>query len=268
LPKSPWWLLASPTWFGAYLELAAGRIGPLEIVPALTAAIAFVVLARQLGGRLSLEYAERLAAMTTASAGAATRARARTLRRTLNLEQNPEPRTPEPGTREARAIALLVRSQFRNDQKFRLGVLGILPMTFLYLLTSVREHAVSDPFVQGGRFSLVALAIMMFPSTLNMHLTGSDAFRASWIFSSPADRMRLIRAAKNVLVAYFLVPYLLLVTAVYAYLAGNLLHVVVHFALLGLLSHLVLQGVVLAEPTYHSRGPSARGITRERCSGS
>ena len=34
---------------------------------------------------------------------------------------------------EARAVALLVRSQFRNDIKFRMGVLTILPLTLVYL---------------------------------------------------------------------------------------------------------------------------------------
>jgi hypothetical protein len=47
----------------------------------------------------------------------------------------------------------------------------------------------------------------MFPSMLKLSLTRSDAFRASWIyFACPADRARVIRATRDVLLLYFLLP--------------------------------------------------------------
>lgn len=71
---------------------------------------------------------------------------------------------------------------------FRLGVLSILPVTILYVLKSARDGTIGDPFLpyagsQREGFSLVVMAVMMFPSILKMHLTHSDAYRASWILA-------------------------------------------------------------------------------------
>ena len=250
LTKSLWLLLFPATWFGAYLELAAGRAGPLEMLPALASVVAFVGLVRGLGGRLSLEYSERLGALTTAAAEP---------KRTVAA---PEARGSWFGAGEARAVALLVRRQFDNDQRFRMGVLGMLPMTLIYLFIGLRDGTVHDPFLPASRGgpSPVTMVLIMFPSLLKLHLTRSEAFRASWIFfSSPADRMKIVRASKDVLVGFFLVPYLLFLVAVYTYMVGNLWHVVVHLALQGLLGHFVLQVAMLIDPALPFSRPVRKG---------
>ena len=252
LTKSPWLLLYPGTWFGSYLELASGKIGPLEIAPALASVVALAAMATGLRGRLSLDYSERLGAMTTAAAPVKAPSRAR----------------PGGGiwfrAGEARAVALLVRSQFRNDQRFRMGVLAILPMTLIYLLSGLNRGAIHDPFVSAARgndnFSGVTMAIMMFPSLLKMHLTRSESFRASWIFfASPADRMQIVRSSMRVLVAFFLLPYLVFVTAVYTYFVGHVFHVAVHVALQGLLSLVVLQMAMLIDPSLPFSRPMQKG---------
>lgn len=91
----------------------------------------------------------------------------------------------------------------------------------------------------------------------------SDAYRASWIFfATPADRTRLVRAASTVLVATFLVPYLIAVAAVLMFFSESPLHVLIHLLLIGLLSHLVLQVVTLLEPEL----PFSRPMTKVRSS--
>jgi hypothetical protein len=161
---------------------------------------------------------------------------------------------------EGRAVALLVRSQFRNDQKFRMGVLAIMPMTLLYIIMGVRDHSIGDPFVATSKFSLVTVAVLMFPSMLKMHLARSDSFRASWVFfACPSDRMQIIRSSKNVLVALFLVPYLVFVVALFTYVAGHPVHVLVHVALLGAISHLVLQAALLIDPELPFSRPIQKG---------
>ena len=250
LTKSPWLLLYPATWFGSYLELAAGKTGPLEILPAAASVAALAALAAGLGGRLSLEYSARLGALTTA---------ARPPRRAGA--------SAERGgwwfvTGEARAVALLVRSQFANDQRFRMGVLGILPMTVIYLFIGLRDGTVRDPFLAAARGgpSPVTMVLIMFPSLLKLHLTRSEAFRASWIFfASPADRVKIVRACKDVLVAFFLAPYVALLVAIYTYMVGNLWHVVVHLALQGLLGYLVLQVAMLIDPALPFSKPARKG---------
>ena len=251
LPATPWLLLFPGTWFAAYLEIAAGRTGPMQVIPAAASVAALAALVSGLGGRLSLDYSERLGAMMSAGV-----ARGRTPRSGLRREMG----VWLFRAGEARAVALLVRSQFRNDLRFRMGVLSILPLTLMYVYMGVRDGAVGDPFVSHQGFSPVTIAVMMFPSMLKMHLTRSDSFRASWIFfSCPSDRMKIVRASKNVLAAFFLVPYLIFLLAIFTYVAGNLLHVMVHILVLGLLSHLALQTTVLIDPELPFSRPAAKG---------
>jgi hypothetical protein len=247
LTKSPWMLLGPPTWFASYLEIAEGRAGLMELLPAAASIVVFAWLAAGLSGRLSLDYAARLGAMSTATVRAGP-ARTRLLDRMLFSGG------------EARAVALLVRSQFRNDQKFRLGVLGILPLTLVYVFMGWRNGGIGDPFVANHNASPVTFAVLMFPTMLKVQLTRSDSFRASWVFfACPTDRMRVVRSSKNVLVALFLVPYLLFLFALFAYISGQPLHALVHVALLGVVSHLLLQTAVLLDPELPFSRPTEKG---------
>jgi hypothetical protein len=246
-----WWLLAlPPAWFASYLEIAAGRAGLFEISAAALSLAALAAMLAGLGGRLSLEYSERLGALLSASdstrAGRRGPARAGWWFR----------------SGEGRSMAILIRSQFRNDQRFRLTVLGILPLTLIYLMMGVQQGTVVDPFerAEEGGPSLVVIAVLLFPSMLRVSIAHSDAFRASWIFfASPANRIALVRAAKNVLVAFFLLPYLAFVTVVYLFIVPRVTHVVVHMLLLGLLSHLALLMGFLVNPELPFAKPPSKG---------
>jgi hypothetical protein len=252
LPKSAWMALVPPAWFASYLDVASGSATPLEFVIAAVSIVALAALVSGLSGRLSIDYSDRLAAIAASSQKVrATRA------------------DSGPGwwfrAGEARAVSVLVRAQFRNDQRFRLGVLSILPMTLIYLFVGLRDGSLQDPFVEGHRgtpFSLVTVAVLMFPAILKQALTYSEQFRASWIFfACPSDRLHIIRSAKNVVVAYFLAPYLLFVSALYVYFIGvaSIGHIAVHMLLLGLISHLVLQAYVLLDPELPFSRPTQVG---------
>jgi hypothetical protein len=254
LPKSPLVLMLPPTWFASYLELAAGRTSAVEIVPALVSLVAFAALTTALGGRLSLEYADRLAALTTVSAPAV---RSRRRQPAFFFTRD-----------EARAAALLIRSQFRNDLKFRMGVLTILPLTIVYLLMGVHDGGIGDPFEgteTGQGMSLVTMAVFMFPTMLKINLVRSDSYRASWIFfATPADRAHVVRASKDILVVMFLLPYLAVVGGLLAYFTTNLLHLAVHLLVITLTSHLVLQVVTFVEPELPFSKPLVKGATSSK----
>jgi hypothetical protein len=255
LPTSPLILLYPGTWFGSYLEFASGRTSTDAIVCAAASIVAVVLMASRLGGRLSLQYSEALGAMTVAARARAASAAEKRSRRGFWFT-----------TGEARAVALLVRGQFRHDHRFRMGVLGLLPFTLLYMVLGVRHGAVADPFTATRNMQAwpLTMAVLASPAMLRMLLTRSDAFRASWIFfTCPSDRMRIARSSKDVLVAFFLIPYLLLVSAIYAYVVGNLVHVLVHVAFLGLLAHLVLQIALLLDPAL----PFSRPMQQTRVTG-
>ncbi len=226
-------------------------------MPAAVSVVALVGLAVLIGGRLSLDYADRLGAI--ASATAAPQAQKATRgRKSLWFTSG-----------ESRAIAMLIRKQFANDMKFRMSVLAILPLTIIYLIMGIsRTGTIADPFRGGDPargLGMVTLAMMMFPAMLKMNLGRSDAFRASWIFfASPSDRVRLIRAAKDVLVTTFLLPYIVCVAIVVSFFTENVPHLLIHLALIGIISHLVLQVITLIDPELPFSKPMAKSRTSTR----
>ena len=256
LPKTPATMLMPPTWFASYLEIAAGRASTLELIAAAGSVAALIGLALTLGGRLSLDYAERLSAIAVST-------------RTAPAKPSRSGRGWLFTNGEARAVSLLIRSQFKNDMKFRMGVLAIAPLTILYLIMGISERGtIGDPFIpdkaaQGLR--MVTLAMLMFPAMLKMNLGRSDAFRASWIFfACPIDRTLMVRAAKNVLVVGFLLPYLLMVGVVLSFYTTNVAHLIVHLTVVALLSHLALQGISFLDPELPFSKPMQKGRASTR----
>jgi hypothetical protein len=249
LDKTRWMLLYPGTWFASYLELAAGRHSAMEMLPALASVALLGILAVGLRGRLSLDYAEQLGRMAAATQPAA-KSRAPSSRARFWFREG-----------EARAMAILVRAQFKNDLRFRMGVLAVLPMTIVYLFAGVASPRQTASRT-AGNLSFVTMAVLLFPAMLKMNLTRSDAFRASWIFfASPADRTRLIRSSKNVLVAFFLVPYLLFVGVTLTLFRYDVQLVALYVLLAGLFSHLVLLMVSFLEPELPFSKPAQKGRT-------
>jgi ABC-2 type transport system permease protein len=251
LPDSAFIYLYPSTWFASYLPLASAETARSALLPVAVSLVAVGLLAATLAGRLSLQYAQHLGALTAATAARAPSASRR--RRPVWFKAG-----------EERAVALLVRAQFRNDQKFRMGVLGILPLTVLYLFISLRHGPLPDPFGldwrRAGDVMLISLAILAFPTTLRQTFSRSDSYKAAWIyFTAPVERSRVVRATKNVLVAFFLLPYLSFVTVVLVYFTGHPIHVLVHMAFLGLLSHLFLQTITFIDPALPFSQPLQKG---------
>jgi hypothetical protein len=233
------WLWANPAaWFAAWIPVIAGTAGRTEVLAAagaLTITVACVPLA---AGRLSLDYSRRLGEMAATSESTPGR---RSFAWTL------------PGFRrhEGRAVTVLVRAQFRYDQRFRLAILAVLPMLFFYLLLGLDRGALADPFDPGRSRGGVPIymAVVFMPMTLHGALHMTESWRAAWIFfATPASASRLVIAAKNYAAVYFLGGYLALLAAVWSYFYDRVWHAVVHAAAIGMLAHLLLQGAVMISP--------------------
>lgn len=250
LQRTPWLFVHPATWFASYLDLATGRHGLAEIGLTLLSIAVLGLLVRSASGRLSLDYAERLGALLATSAPVKPSSAAR--RRGFWFNRD-----------EARAVSLLIRAQFKHDQKFRLGVLGIVPLTIFYLYSGIREGAIRDPFETQpdmAQDAIVYLAVLLFPTIIQVYLTRSDAYRASWVFyTCPADTPRLVLSMKWFVMASFVLPYLGLMAAIFLYRFGNPLHVVVHVLVLGLFSHLFLQMTVFIDPNLPFSKPMQKG---------
>jgi hypothetical protein len=236
--QAPWLWAMPSTWFAAFVAVAGGHAPAAAWLASAAAVVLCAACVPLAAGRLSLDYARRIGEMSAVGEPPSRR------RRTLPL--------PGFSSGEARAVALLVRGQFRFDQRFRMGVLGILPLTGFYLLLGMNEGALEDPFLatshHGGPG--VFFAIVFIPMTLHAALTVSESWRAAWIFfASPASHARIVVAAKNFISVYFLGAYLLVLAAFWSYFFTRVWHAVIHALFAGLLAHLLLQLMVMVKPT-------------------
>ena len=245
-------MLALPsTWFANILPLAGGRWSATGAVAVLTAFASTAALFHLVGRRLSLSYAAKLGVILTSSKPG----RSRVPGRGFVTRWFPG---------ELRVVSTLVRAQFRNDMNFRLGVLSILPITLLYILVSLDDGGLSDPFVQLGfrarGLGMIHFAVLGMPLVLMEHLFRSESYRASWVFfATPVDRARLIGNVGHTVTIFFLLPYLAMLAGVFVWAFGDLWHAVIHTVVLGLIAHLAIQARLLAAPRVPFSQPVKKG---------
>ncbi len=151
-------------------------------------------------------------------------------------------------------------AQFRTDQKFRLGVLGILPLTVIYLLAGIQRRRTGRRSCEREPL-LVYYAVLFFPVMLRQFLVYSESWRASWIFhAAPMPFDEIVVALKNTVVSHFLVPYLLLVMLLLGWLYPRPpLELLMHGLVIGLLSHALLTADLLVNPSLPFSQPTRQG---------
>ena len=245
-------LFALPAaWFASALPLVNGEWSVTGVLAVITAAGSTACLFYIVGGRLSLSYAERMGALLTTSASDRSKASPRrSARRRFPVE--------------VRAVATLLKGNFRHDRNFRMTVLGIAPMTLLYVYLSLREGSLPDPFVElgfgAGRLWTIHFVAIGGPQMLLESVFRSDSFRAGWIFfASPVDRARLVTGAGHCIALFVLVPYLTILGGVFVWAFGDVLHAVAHAGVLGLVSNLAVQLRLLLAPRLPFSEPPAKG---------
>lgn len=243
LDKTPAAYLNPATWFAAWIEIAEHRAIALDWLAAVTPIALLVVAAVLVRGRLSLAYAERLATLT--------------VERGDRAGHRPVPVLVFGPAHHA--VGLLASAQFRTDQKFRLGVLGILPLTIIYLLAGVSEP--EGPRLLAREPVLVYYAVLFFPVMLRQFLVYSESWRASWVFlAAPLPLDEVVVALKNTVVARFLVPYLLLVMVLLGWSYPRpFLEWLMHGLIIGLISHGLLTADLLMNPSLPFSQPTRRG---------
>ena len=244
LEKSATAYLNPAAWFASWIEIADGRASRLDWLAAAAPLVLLIVAGALVRSRVSLTYAERLSAMEIDRAGAAG-----THRPVPYLLFGPA----------HHAVGLLARAQFRTDQKFRLGVLGILPLTVIYLLAGFSEP--EGPGLLAREPVLVYYAVLFFPVMLRQFLVYSESWRASWVFhAAPMPFEEVVVALKNTVVARFLVPYLALVMLLLGWLYPRPpLELLMHGVVIGLLSHALLTADLLLNPSLPFSRPTRQG---------
>ena len=244
-------MLLPTTWFANILPLAAGRWSATGVLAVVAAFASIAGLLYFVGRRLSLSYAERLGALLSDS---------RPVRSRRAAGGFPARWFPE----ELKVVWTLVRAQFRSDMNFRMGVLAMLPLTFVYVFMALEDGSLPDPFVHvgygGGGLGLIHFVVVAMPLVLMEHLFRSESHRAAWIFfSTPVDRARLVGHVGSSVTTFFLLPYLAMLAGVFAWTFGNPWHALVHVTVLGLLSHLNIRMVLLVAPRLPFSQPVRKG---------
>jgi hypothetical protein len=159
---------------------------------------------------------------------------------------------------EAQAVALVARAQFRNDMRFRLAVLGIVPLTIIYLLLGI----VDEDLARGsqGHPAMVYVAVLLFPVLLKTAFARTDAYRAAWVFyATPASAGRLLLGLRTVVVRWFLGPYVAAIGLLLAFMLPSIGEAVVAVAVVSLLSHVLLLLVLFVDPELPFSSPPQVG---------
>jgi hypothetical protein len=233
MPPEPWPWAIPPAWYAGYIAIVTGTATAAVWARAALSVAIIGLMFGALRGRLGMDYTSRLGEIPGAAQEMASRS----------------PNTPFFTSGEARAVALLVLAHFRHDLRVRMGVLGVLPLLLIYIILGGDGDA--DPFEAAppGSPDFIALAVLLFPAVLAQQFSSSESYKASWIYTvTHADQAQLVIALKNLAVVYFLLPFVLLVAAVYVYRSDDVTHALAHTALLGLVSHLALQGSFWLNP--------------------
>ncbi len=240
------------TWFSTYLKIPLGKANFFDWLVVLWSISVMAILAYLAFAKLSLGYSERLTELAGRSVQRVGKKKLKWLLLGLKLSN------------EEHVVSVLIRNQFLYDNKFKMAVLSILPLTIFYLFYGTQMGPLPNPFetqdFELGRTGLLYLLIFLFPMMLRAFVTQSDAYQASWMFyTAPTDFQRLIISEKNFLMIYFVLPFLLILGLIFYHYFKNLLQVLLHILVLGLLAHLFLQFAFLFSPDLPFSRPNVKG---------
>jgi len=252
ISKSPFLMFLPSTWFSTYLKIPLGKANLFDWLVVLGSISIMAILAYLAFAKLSLGYSERLAELAGRSVQRVGKKKLKWSLLGLKL------------TNEEHVVSVLIRNQFLYDNKFKMAVLSILPLTIFYLFYGTQTGPLPNPFetqdFEMGRTGLLYLLVFLFPMMLRTFVTQSDAYQASWMFyTTPTNFQRVIIAEKNFLMIYFVLPFLLILGLIFYHYFENLLHALLHVLVLGLLSHLFLQFAFLFSPDLPFSRPNVKG---------
>ncbi len=244
--ESDWIYFAPPSWFASIARLPEGNIRVLDLIGISAGITALLIVFRTGVSRLSLEYSRTLSAAVSQSGKKYKHKKRGIPARLINAVSSPEDR----------AVWPLIRKQFKYDNRFKMSILSIIPLTAFYVYMGFAEgKAMSDPFVQtisdhSGRPNfLIYFAVSMFPFMVITNTAFSESYLSAWVFyTSPADRTRIVLSSSRFALYFFCLPFCILLLFLFNYFFNNFLHAFLHFVLLFVLLMILIKIMVLAYP--------------------
>ncbi len=223
--------LTPPGWFAAWPAFLTGGISPAQVWAAIAGLVSLMMMYFLGISRLSIGYAQ-------------------TLNETVEQQQSKSEVRKHHGifsrlvesfsAPEDRVVWQLMRKQFKYDNRYKLSVLMVIPLTLLYVYMGLKDGQVlADPFnvaaavAKGGSNFTVYMALAFIPSIVIFGSAYSASYQASWIYyTSPADRTRLVLASNRFATIFFCIPYLVFMCALMTYFFGSILHAILHCVVL------------------------------------
>jgi hypothetical protein len=149
-----------------------------------------------------------------------------------------------------------MRKQFKYDNRYKLSVLMVIPLTLLYVYMGLKDGQIlADPFnvaaavAKGGSNFTVYMALAFIPSMVIFGSAYSASYQAAWIYyTSPADRTRLVLASNRFAMIFFCIPYLIFMCALMTYFFGSILHAILHCIVLYFVLLILVDLIALIVP--------------------
>jgi len=227
--KSDLFYFAPPAWFAAIVKLPTNDVAALDFVVVTLAGAALFTLYRASVTKLSLGYAQTLSDTIGQQEEQQTTLKRGLISNLLLAVSN----------FEDRAVWCLIRKQFKYDNRFKMSILGIVPLTAIYVFIGISNgETIPDPFrvPVGDRAEmnvLIYMAVAMVPFMIAIGTVNSESYRSAWIFyASPADRTRIILSSARFALIWFCFPFTILLAGIFTWFFGSLAHAVLHCLLI------------------------------------
>ena len=252
-----WIYVLPPSWFAGLLHFGLGAFQVTFLSLSLLAISATVLLFVLPLRRISLKYAEHLSFLQESASGVGKISR-RSLRRVAGLLKNTE----------TRAFFQLVSIYLKRDRNTKVRLFGKLGVS----LAAVVPMIPAIPDLMGRPFSIglaIGVPIQAFCvsayalSCLLSILRYSEDYKAAWIFTiAPvASHDNFFKGAKLAIIAYFIVPYYIILAGIYVVLWSPFSAVVYILpSLIGSLCYLSFCGASMVTLPFSQETQQTRGI--------
>lgn len=246
LADSIWLYLAPPAWFSAIAKMPAGGIRAIDLCACFLGIIVLFMFFRAGVSRLSLSYAQTLS-MTVTQQGQLKKKQRRGLIARLTLAVS---------NHEDRAVWKLIRKQFKYDNRFKMSILVIVPLTALYVYMGIADGKTTvDPFTisfgmkSGNTNFMLYMAVIMLPFLVTINTSFSESYRSAWVFyASPADRTRIVLSSARFALTYFCFPFTILLAGLFTWFFGDYIHALLHSLFLFVLLMILTKFMVIIYP--------------------
>ncbi len=213
-------------WFGSIIKLVIDGWNLELLALGLLGIILAILLGRIAVSYLSLSYAESLTKTSWKKDTGRKKESTGYLAGFWKNMANPEDK----------ALMKLIRSNFKHDVQFRLGVMAMVPLIVFYLVISLVAEGtnVRDPFTiqsdsQVMTNLMLGLVCIIAPYTLIGALQASKQWKAAWVFfATPMNRTNMILAMERIANMLITIPLAIFLAVVQAFLFGSILHAVLH----------------------------------------